>query len=313
MSLLTVTVEPQRIHALDCQVRLDIRRHDFKERERLVLGVILDFSFALGRERAVIQKLDDIVELTGISRGNVHTCLKALESMGVLSIEGSVYRVLPRSAQRVWQVRPIVDLTRAEALSRQLHDLNKVTQGELIPEDPTLTQALGAVSVEAALSASLVPDLGTCRDERRGRVVPDSGTPVPNLGTKVPDSGTPLSLKKKEAQSASSLKRYGAGMDKARLPDISPDELHHVPTFRDNLHFQAWCIGLEAKHGQWMGIGNAETWAESFGGLWWRRWLRAPDRFRAVWNETLSRQREGGVGESIGGYANDLWCYQRVG
>lgn len=310
-----MTIELERLRELASTVRLDLRRYDFKERERLILETILDFSFECGREMAVIQKLDDFAELTGMSRGNVHSCLKALVVIGVLSVEGTVYRVLPRSAGRTWQVRPSVNLSRAEALSRQLRELNSVRQGELIREEPTLKESLAVVALEAAV-LSTVPESGTCEGSlpiADRRSVPRLGTSVPESGTDVPELGTPLSFKRKEATSASSLKRYGAVMGKERLPEVRPEDMNHVPEFCNNAYFQAWCIALEAKHGGWMGTGNAETWAESYGGLWWKRWKENPGRFRAVWNDTLEAARTKRISDSIGGYAHDLWVHERVG
>lgn len=294
-------------------VRMDLRRYDFKERERLVLETVLDFSFECGRESAVIPKLDDLAEITGISRGNVHACVQALKVIGVLSVEGTVYRVLPRSDERTWQVRPSVNLARAEALSRQLRELNGVTQGELLPRVVSLSEAVAHVAVEAALKRSAVPESGTHRGREQGADVPNLGTSVPESGTGVPKLGTPLSFKREEALSTSSLKRCCAVRDGGRLPDVHPDELHQVPHFHDNAQFQAWCRALETKWAGWMGTGNADTWAESFGALWWRRWQQDRARFAAVWNETLQIAREGRIIESLGGCAHDLWVNARVG
>jgi hypothetical protein len=76
---------------------------------------------------------------------------------------------------------------------------------------------------------------------------------------------------------------------------------------------QEWGRALEAKHGGWMGTGDDETWAESYGAQWWVRWQENPARFKKVWNEALLMAREKRIADSIGGAADDLWRNGRVG
>lgn len=304
---------------LDQQVRMDLRRHDFKERERLLVETVLDFSLARGRAHAVIPRLDDFAGLTGISRGNVSDCLEALTAMGVVAIDGQTYRVLPQSAIHVWRVRPRVNLEHAATLQAELEALNTTSQGDLLPAVESADEIRSVMAVAMASGRDRPPGgpkITTARPEVEALPVPNSGT---NLGAghcPVPDSGTPFktsSLEVKPLQSFKSFKRQSGGIPKSRLPEITEDELHHVPRFRDNLHFQGWCQALEAKHGGWMGVGSEETWSESFGRLWWRKWQQDPTRFQSVWNEALSKMRENKITDSIGGCAYELWINERIG
>jgi hypothetical protein len=262
---------------LDRRVRLDVRRHAFKERERLLLGVILDFSLACGRERAVIPRLEDFEELTGISRGNVCTCLKALEGMGVIGIEAGAYRVLPRSELHVWQVRPLVDVARADGLAEELRTLNGVSQGELLAPEPSLKGAVGDVVLAAAVKDSA----------RRA--------PFAAMRDAVESSTRPKGLR----------------LD--GLPKYEAEDLERVPEMRNWSEVMGWLASLEGKHQGWMGTGDADTWCASYGRQWWPRWKQDRKRFERVWNEALSMARERRIKDSIGGTANDLWKNGRLG
>lgn len=277
MTTVAENVSATDLLKLDRRVRLDVRRHAFKERERLVLGVILDFSFSFGRERAVIPRLEDFEALTGISRGNVCSCLKSLEAMGVISIDARSYEVLPKSALHVWQVRPLVDVDRADALEDELRTLNRVSQGELIAPDPSLKDAVGDVVLAAAVKESA--------------------------------RHKPFAAMREAVESSTRSK----GLRLDRLPNYDGEDLERVPGLRNWSEVMGWLASLEARHQGWMGTGDAETWCASYGGQWWPRWKQDRKRFERVWNEALSMARERRIKDSIGGTANDLWRNGRLG
>ena len=89
-------------------LRVEFRRRHFNEREHLLLGWILDFSLMCGREDMTAPTLESLGQLAHMSKGNVCTCVKALELMRVLTVtrEGDVsrYRLNPDTEQ--WSCRP---------------------------------------------------------------------------------------------------------------------------------------------------------------------------------------------------------------
>ena len=90
------------------------------------------------------------------------------------------------------------------------------------------------------------------------------------------------------------------------------EEARTMPPFRNNAQFRIWLQCLERNYGGWLGVGDKETWAQSFAGLWWRCYTSEPEYVRACWNEALSKYREGKIQDNIGGTAWDLFKYRRL-
>jgi hypothetical protein len=123
-----------------------------------------------------------------------------------------------------------------------------------------------------------------------------------------PSKGT---LKPSKRQRADPSK--GRKIDPKGLPEIPEHELRQPPRFRHWPHYAAWILALEEKYGGWLGVGDKETWVESYGGQWWKLYKENPKKFCTVWTEALSMARDNRIKDSIGGTARDLWNENRLG
>jgi hypothetical protein len=68
----------------DLLVRSEILKRDFSKRQTNILWMIFTFSYAYGKEDAVIPKLQDF-ELCGVSKTNIKKELDKLTEMNVIS------------------------------------------------------------------------------------------------------------------------------------------------------------------------------------------------------------------------------------
>ena len=112
--------------------RRSLRMYDLTERERRVSEVIIDFSFARGRESAVIPELQAFVDLTGLDKGDVSRALQLLEARGIVQRSGRsdarVYAFIPSAA--FWkEKRPLYDMERAIARAAELARINELAPG----------------------------------------------------------------------------------------------------------------------------------------------------------------------------------------
>lgn len=94
-------------HDLHEWLRRELRRYQLNFREQMVADIILEYSYGHGRMSVVIPNLQLFVDMTGISKGNIHTMLKNLHSMEVITIDGSrkqwEYSVNPNPTE--WKCR----------------------------------------------------------------------------------------------------------------------------------------------------------------------------------------------------------------
>ena len=81
--------------------RRSLRMYDLTERERRVSEVIIDFSFARGRESAVIPELQAFVDLTGLDKGDVSRALQLLEARGIVQRSGRQREYSPEAIRNV--------------------------------------------------------------------------------------------------------------------------------------------------------------------------------------------------------------------
>lgn len=174
------------LRALDARVRWDLRWHDVTAQQRALADLLLDLTFACGAESVHVARLDDLGRLLGTGRSHVSEFVKQLTGMAIIRVDGTKYRVRPRSSLHEWKVAWRKD---AEAVQRWLSEMRQANgaQQEWWREEKTIAQTV-------AEAEARVPVLGTpgyLNEVRAALASPDvpvSGTCVPETGT----SGQPL-------------------------------------------------------------------------------------------------------------------------
>lgn len=124
---------------LERHLRKELRRFNLSERQRIIADVILDTSYGWGLKCVKVPKLDFFTDLTGISRGNVHSALKALYEMRIVEAvqkDGIAEYCITPSPDR-WQATPRQSrarITHAIELLKIYNGLAKGPAPELTPE-----------------------------------------------------------------------------------------------------------------------------------------------------------------------------------
>jgi hypothetical protein len=107
-------------------VKIEADRRHFSERERLVLGWLLTIYARLGISDVLIARLEDLGNLVGLSRSNVHPIVERLQLYGVLRVSevvgGKRYQV--EMDTRQWQVTPRVSREDLESALSTITELN---------------------------------------------------------------------------------------------------------------------------------------------------------------------------------------------
>jgi hypothetical protein len=104
---------------------------DLTKRERAVLNVVLDWSFARGREWAVFGTLADLATLAGVHRPDASNALVALQRKGVAHVKrggGETWvRFLPSGA--LVAPETVLDRAEAAAAAARMERLNSMPPG----------------------------------------------------------------------------------------------------------------------------------------------------------------------------------------
>lgn len=121
----------------------EIRRFDLRHREQTIADILVDLSFGVGLASVRVPQLSIFEDMTGISRGNVHTALEGLHRMEIVRIEpgpgGPVYSVNPNSAE--WRCRTRVAREQVRKAVEIVMTLNGLNEGQ--PGDPKNFKACG--------------------------------------------------------------------------------------------------------------------------------------------------------------------------
>lgn len=199
--------------------RRALRRHHLSERERLIAEIIIDYSYALGRDDAYIPKDGIFVQLTGISKGHVSEVLGALDLAGVISIDRRGGRFTFKPDTSMWKVRSRLrseaHIRAADRVEAWLSEAARVEveQLHLLRPPPDFDRLMDDESWREAFHRDPIPVGQEYRDDNQGPTASRPGgdmdvaqlrakiaaslaeTPavsqVPEKGTSVPDSGTP--------------------------------------------------------------------------------------------------------------------------
>lgn len=124
---------------------MEMRRFDFKDRDRRVVELILDKSFRLARFFAWFPKLEYIGVLTGISKGNVSGIMDRLKRNLVISVSERCFYGLNPFPDK-WRIPLRYELT--EEIRRLDAALDFPAEQLRFPEDPDLQDALLQVALE---------------------------------------------------------------------------------------------------------------------------------------------------------------------
>jgi hypothetical protein len=128
--------DPEQLRKLERYLKLELRRHQLSERDRLVSEVLVEMSYGRGLASVKIPKLGILSELTGITVPHVHTTLKRLHDMRIVRLHSKqgmvVYVVNPDSES--WKVLPRVARETILRATEMVDGLNGV-QGATVMED----------------------------------------------------------------------------------------------------------------------------------------------------------------------------------
>lgn len=129
----------QKFQNLERFLRKELRRFQLSERQRVLADVILDVSYGWGLDHVKVPKLDFFTDLTGITRGNVHTALKTLREMRIVEavLKSGIceYRITTNPDH--WQAAPRQSRARIQHSIDLLKIYNGLKDGkppELSPE-----------------------------------------------------------------------------------------------------------------------------------------------------------------------------------
>jgi hypothetical protein len=171
-------------------MRLAIRLYDFKLQEVMILNLLVDRTYALGKERALIPSLDYVHRMTGILRADCGSVLRRFENEHLIVNSGPA----PEYRSRVWQdprwywclphpdqwrlVGPRVDRGYLAQLHRELDFLENSSPhfsaahgGDLVPVTmPGLKDEIATSSREDALQDERLRQ--KVADELRSRLAP---------------------------------------------------------------------------------------------------------------------------------------------
>jgi hypothetical protein len=155
--------------------RRSLRMYDLTERERRVSEVIIDYSFARGREKALIPELQAFVDLTGLDKGDASRALQRLVDRGIVQLSGNrdarTYAFIPSAA--FWKERrPLYDMERAIARAVELEEINAMANATPVVEpsgqsklplpadEPGLDEGMRIAARDDAISVGESPTTG---------------------------------------------------------------------------------------------------------------------------------------------------------
>lgn len=134
------------------EMRVNLRRHDLRENERLVAEALVDSSFALKVTSARLRRLDVLTALTGIRLDRVKGALDELRKMNIVADvcqddEGLTIWLQPDAI--LWKCRVRVDPFTAAVITRGLEAeaRRNPAQLDLIPAESNLSRELAMVKV----------------------------------------------------------------------------------------------------------------------------------------------------------------------
>lgn len=88
---------PSQIAAENIHVRIEMMRHHFNERERLLVDWLLVMRIRFGQGAVRVARLDDLAQLLGTHRGHIHEVIAALHRAAVITVRsvagGALYSV----------------------------------------------------------------------------------------------------------------------------------------------------------------------------------------------------------------------------
>lgn len=124
------------LRASSPQMKHELRRFMFSDRERTLAGLILSLSWDEGLPAARIPRHEFFTELTGIPANHVSVVLSDLVLMRVITVtkleNGAVYEINPFS--ETWQVKPRQSretILTAMNMFRELNGLARQSEAEL--------------------------------------------------------------------------------------------------------------------------------------------------------------------------------------
>jgi hypothetical protein len=269
--------------ALAAQFRQDMRRHNFTDRERRLLDLLVDLTYGRDRVAVVIAELDELGDALGMPRQNIWTALRGVRSKRVVDVSDGrppLYRVLPDAT--FWQTKALIHSDAAARALRRIEAQNGPAQAELFPPAPSLSMAIAEASIDAArhrLGTPSVIDLVRPPSSNRLREEPPK-TPAkgPSVIESMTDKSPPLKSLEFTSSKASKLVNFQKGESEGETARLERGkQIFGEPTMR-----------------QW-------------GGLWRKRARENPSKFDRVLNALELDLREGKPIANPGGYADDLW------
>jgi hypothetical protein len=152
-------INPAEYERLDRHSRLQLRMYEITPRERRLCEVILDYSFARGRDVAIVPDLAAFCDLTGLDKGDVSRALQLLLARGIVQRRGPrdarEYAFIPSAA--FWcEKKPLFDVGRAVERAAQLERMN--TQRKLPVEEADYDDGVAMAARDDALAQ--VPVIG---------------------------------------------------------------------------------------------------------------------------------------------------------
>jgi hypothetical protein len=156
---------------LEAVSRRNLRMFRLTSYERDIAEVIINLTFAKGRDAVVISNLDAFTALTGIDKADVSTTIKMLRAYGIVQRSGPAwareYKFVPSAAY--WSERtPRFDVGRAIQWERQIEqdtqlaaagaDPSRQARLDLPAEPPGLNEGMVLAAREDALAQGTVGD-----------------------------------------------------------------------------------------------------------------------------------------------------------
>jgi hypothetical protein len=148
-----------RVGALDwtlvaANVRFEIVRADFTERQARVAVFMVSATLERGRQEVRGMKLEELELLLGISKGNLSEVFYELQLCGFLQViesptDGRIYRVMPLS--ELWTVPWRYSAARMEGYLQALDVASGHFQQELLEPEPDLRAAIAETQMANAM------------------------------------------------------------------------------------------------------------------------------------------------------------------
>jgi len=281
--------------AIATTMRRELRRFNLTLREHIVAEALLDLSLERGVRSCRIQKLDDLVGLTGFSRGDISRTLAQLERTRILQKSvgpfGITFQLLPDS--RYWQARVRIDQTTASRSRENILAAMGTEQLELVPCDAGLTEALALTSLEGGARAVVESTTAArCQidNRRESPMFPGQTTAEPNSARSLPPA--PPSLRGLEVQGS----------------DVKGSELLNSEPLRDDdQRADELMDRMEEIHR----IDGRADELPIYGGAWRNRARKYPDVLDRAIADAMLTHREGRIRNSIVGCILDN--YKRWG